>query len=233
MTDHPPLAVWLADLEADGARIPSIAARLGLDTEGGAADPHRRLAHLALRSLLAGYVGETAARAPFSSGPEGKPYVASAHTAGKPLEFSLAHADGMALIAISTAGIVGIDIEVPRPVRIVDRRRAELEAVARSLAPGVPLPSEPPDTRFLQAWVRLEAVAKATGEGIGSLLGRIREGSGVLSPHPTREATLAVLDLHLPSTRPLHAAIALAATPDANGPPSVARFPDRAGWLIE
>lgn len=147
-----------ADLCAEAAR----SFGKNADTE-----PGRAIAHLALRLVLARHVGAAKALEPFSRTPLGKPGL-SASAAG----FSLSHSGERALIAFSPSGEIGCDIEAPRMPRLPDAKRAMILDAAVDIAAGQPLPTMPPEQRFLQAWVRLEAHAKATGEGMGRLLTR-------------------------------------------------------------
>jgi 4'-phosphopantetheinyl transferase len=122
--------------------------------------------HIALRVLIEraagpGWRGVTLTRAG-----RGKP-----HLEGAPLAFSLSHAPGLALIGIASGGSIGVDVERSRTVRIGDARRARIEAAGAALvASSLPATGE---ARFLQAWVRLEAYAKADGCGIARLLTRL------------------------------------------------------------
>ena len=52
-------------------------------------------------------------------------------------------------------------------------RRQAIEHAAMAVAGGRDLAARAGDERTLQAWVRLEAAAKASGEGIGRLLERV------------------------------------------------------------
>ncbi len=56
-------------------------------------------------------------------------------------------------------------------MRVGEARRARIEEAGAALS-DEPLPAEG-NARFLQAWVRLEALAKADGCGIGRLLTRL------------------------------------------------------------
>jgi phosphopantetheinyl transferase len=146
--------------------------RASLDREDAAL---WRLAHIALRVALERHAGEGARRTPYAIEAGGRPYLlADAHLHGQP-HFSLAHAGPYALIAISHAGPAGVDLETERQLNVSAERRQRIEAVAARLAPDGPLPKDP-DARFLQAWVRLEAAAKASGAGIG----RILTGAGIV-----------------------------------------------------
>ncbi len=130
------------------------------------ANTPRSIAHLALRLVLAREIGRAAALKPFSKSPLGKPSLDGSAPA-----FSLSHSGKRALIAISRDGAVGCDIEAPRVPRLPAGKRDMIIAAAADIA-GEPVPASPPEHAFLQAWVRLEAVAKATGEGMGRILTR-------------------------------------------------------------
>lgn len=157
---------------------------------------HWRRTHIALRIALERFAGSGVRGIAFDIAPGGRPCLPANADLIKRPHFSLAHAGQYALIAISNAGRIGIDLEVTRTLNVTTERRHRIEAAARYLAPDANLP-ETPDARFLQAWVRLEAVAKASGLGIGRILteaGVIGGASHTLSP-----ASSTVRDLSLPS----------------------------------
>jgi phosphopantetheinyl transferase len=202
------LEIWYADLMPGGALLCDVACAHGLllPSEPGVSDTPRRMAHAALRIVLAGHIGLAEARRPFRIAPGGKPVLAASP---EPLEFSLAHCETAALIAISHEGAVGVDLETPRPVRIADDRRAALIDAAIALAPEAALPPDGHgDARFLQAWTRLEALAKATGEGIGALLERLRRGDALVAEAPPGSRALHVRDVTVRSASPYFAAVA-------------------------
>jgi 4'-phosphopantetheinyl transferase len=122
--------------------------------------------HIALRLLIERAAGPQWRCVTFDRSERGKPHLGEAQ-----LAFSLSHAPGLALIGLAPRGAIGVDIERTRPVRIGEARRARIEDAGAALIAG-PLPSEG-NARFLQAWVRLEAFAKADGCGIGRLLTRL------------------------------------------------------------
>jgi 4'-phosphopantetheinyl transferase len=124
-----------------------------------------RATHIALRLLIERAVGPQWRAAAFTRAAHGKPQLD-----GAPIGFSLSHARGVALIGLTPTGSIGVDVERPRDVRIAAERRAALEAAGAAL--GVPLAGDS-QARFLHAWVRLEAYAKAEGCGIGRLLTRL------------------------------------------------------------
>ncbi len=205
--------VWLVDLVAAAAALEEVQAHFRLMpdamAEAGQAtgEQHKRLAHIALRALLAGAIGPDGARLPFEIEAQGKPRLAKEAEAGAaghpPLSFSLAHCETAAMIGLACGGPIGVDLEFARVVRINADRRALLEAAAEAIAGGVALPivdgaDVDADARFLQAWVRLEAVAKATGEGISSLLGRIGARGRIAAPaqgSPAAATELKVVDV--------------------------------------
>ncbi len=122
--------------------------------------------HIALRLLIERAAGAHWRGVTFDRAARGKPQLA-----GAPLAFSISHAPGVALIGLSPRGGIGVDIERTRQVRIGPERRARIEEAGAALSDR-PLSSES-SGRFLQAWVRLEAFAKAEGYGIGRLLTRL------------------------------------------------------------
>lgn len=124
-------------------------------------------AHIALRLVLERAVGQQARGVAFVRSAHGKPRIE-----GAPVAFSLSHIPGLALIALAAGGTVGVDLERARAVRVRAPRRARIEAAGAALDDCQALP-EGGDARFLQAWVRLEAFAKAEGCGLGRLLTRL------------------------------------------------------------
>lgn len=114
----------------------------------------------ALRLILAAYLQREPAEVSFDTGPRGKPAVA-----GDSPHFNLAHSDALAVLAVTRAGPVGVDIERIRPMDDLDRlvqrcfsaaERAELAA----------LPAEDRLRGFFTGWVRKEAFLKAAGVGL-------------------------------------------------------------------
>ncbi|HEX2839915.1 4'-phosphopantetheinyl transferase family protein [Hyphomicrobium sp.] len=173
--------LWLVELDKAAAALEALEAttpRLSSDIRrrleamrDDTARRERRLSHIALRILLEAALGPAVRGQPFSLSPSGKPSLP-----GNDLSFSLAHTKGLAAIAVGRSGPIGVDIERLRPVRVPQARRGPIEAEAMILASGEPLSAADPDARFLTAWVRLEAAAKAHGSGVGPLLERLRPG---------------------------------------------------------
>ncbi len=167
-----------------------------------------RSAHIALRIALERHAGTTVRRAAYVINPGGRPQLPNTAPPHESPHFNLSHAGGYALIAISNAGPVGIDIEVERTISMTAERRQHIEAAAARLAPDQSLPEEA-GARFLQAWVRLEAAAKASGQGIGHILTKAgivgaQKDAGLREAIPVPSCP--VRDLSIPS--PCYAAVA-------------------------
>lgn len=122
-----------------------------------------------LRICLAHYLGGNPRSVTFEYSSEGKPQLSSAHVVQ--VHFNLSHTEGLAAVAISRGGRLGIDVE--QTARGVDELEiaekyfstAETERL-RALSEG--------ERRlaFLDYWVRKEAYAKATGRGLSDVLER-------------------------------------------------------------
>lgn len=122
------------------------------------------VAHGALRHILANYLGLAPTEILIEAESSGKPVLSARHGPARP-HFNLSHSDSAALIAVSEAGPVGIDIE--RRCRNLD-----IEALAtRCFGPDearqiVSLPGQLREQAFLNCWTRKEAYLKATGAGL-------------------------------------------------------------------
>jgi len=221
--------LWLADLdkvapaldaiERGTPRLPDEFVRL-LDGMGHEAlRRERRLAHIALRILLEARLGPGIRRVPFVRGAAGKPALADGGAA-----FSLAHNRGLALIALGARDPLGVDIERMRPVRMPDARRAPIESEAVAMAGGVPLAGPDRDARFLSAWVRIEAAAKAHGSGVAPILERLRPGREQAhgAPRSRVHETPSIVVYDVPVSEGVFGAVALAS---GREPPSLRVLP--------
>ena len=130
-------------------------------------DEHRAhfiIAHAALRTVLARYVGGLPHELEFSVGEHGKPRLLQTFT---DVRFNLSHTDGLALIGVSKGCEVGVDVE-----RVDDG--IEFEQIAdhyfepREAWDLRTTPVEERVTRFFDVWTRKEAALKASGTGIGA-----------------------------------------------------------------
>ncbi len=124
-----------------------------------------------LRILLGRYLGVVPAAIEFTAGINGKPALAGPFTQCA-LEFNLAHSENLALLAVTRAGPVGVDVEAARPLDDF------VELVERFFSPRERwlfrrLPDDQKPAAFFNLWTRKEAWLKATGEGIAGLLNRV------------------------------------------------------------
>jgi 4'-phosphopantetheinyl transferase len=160
------LHLWRADL----ARVPEELCELLSGTERARAErflnpPGGRLwarSRALLRSLLGRYLQSDPRRLRMAAGPHGKPVLAPP----SPLCFNLSHSGELALLAFTTAGAVGVDVEAHR--RPIDT--LALAARTFGAAEASRLGRLHPAARereFLRAWVRQEAALKCLGIGIG------------------------------------------------------------------
>ncbi|MFE0464226.1 4'-phosphopantetheinyl transferase family protein [Kitasatospora sp. NPDC058965] len=163
------------------------------------------VAHVALRTVLAERLGARPAELRFGQGPcpgcgepHGRPEVAG------PVEFSLSHAAGLAVIALADTP-VGVDVE-GREVfagqagqevagMLHPAERAELDRVGASA----------PDrwsAAALRCWVRKEAYLKGTGIGLGRGAGAeyvgVGPGFGAVAEGPAAPAGWQVHAVEVP-----------------------------------
>jgi 4'-phosphopantetheinyl transferase len=115
-------------------------------------------ARAALRRLLAQRVMESPDTLRIAANEYGKPFL-QGHSG---MSFNISHAGGFALIALSSRGEIGVDIEYCR--RDVSGLHAYvLSPLERALKLW-------PDKDFIELWVAKEAVLKALGFGIAEYL---------------------------------------------------------------
>jgi 4'-phosphopantetheinyl transferase len=169
--------LWLVDLAGAAAtllRLDEECPRLGAAERaailgiGDAEERQRRLAaHVALRLLIERAVGSRERGKDFARAGAGKPRLA-----GGTFDFSLAHSGDLALIAIARGSQIGVDLEAIRPVVLSPSRRQQILEAAAALGEGG-LGAASAEVAFVQAWVRLEAVAKASGFGLAQTLSQL------------------------------------------------------------
>jgi 4'-phosphopantetheinyl transferase len=156
--------VWLADLTGLAARRADLYSLLSVDEREGAKRYRTRQARETfeltrglLRMLLARYLDLNPPDILFTRSSAGKPRL----EAETDLTFSVAHCEGMALLAVARGRAVGVDIErIDRPVNV--------EALRPMLC------SDPIDgavESYVRAWTHMEAQVKARGEAV-SLTGQ-------------------------------------------------------------
>jgi 4'-phosphopantetheinyl transferase len=218
------LELWLVDLEAASPALEAIEAATPRLSEADLArlpsgsDTQRRLqaraARIALRILVERAFGPHWRGIDYTYSPTGKPALAGGAAGG----FSLSHSGGQALIGLCSEGGIGVDLERQRTISMPEARQKLVVAAGEGFAPGAPL-CEDAESRLLQAWVRLEAVAKTDGVGIGRLLGRLgfwsdeargADGAGTARSNAERLARSAGLKVHdLAAGEDLFAAVAI------------------------
>jgi 4'-phosphopantetheinyl transferase len=159
--------LWRADLARHLEALPTLEHSLAPQETAQArrfrrASDRRRyvFAHGVLRTLLARYLQVRPGEPVFRSARWGKPELA-----GGAIRFSLSHSHDLVFCAVSRTHPVGVDVERVRP------------GVERDLAGFLPagvrrrldeLPEAARRCMLLQGWTRLEAWAKARGEGLES-----------------------------------------------------------------
>jgi 4'-phosphopantetheinyl transferase len=124
-----------------------------------------------LRAILSRYLQTGPRQIEFAYGARGKPSLGKAFV-GNGLEFNLAHSHNLALLAVTNAGQIGVDVE--RIGSNADTRQLVAHFFsARESAAFDSLPKDLKPVTFFNVWTRKEAWLKATGEGIGHLLNQM------------------------------------------------------------
>ncbi|MFI8960828.1 4'-phosphopantetheinyl transferase family protein [Streptomyces sp. NPDC053493] len=231
---------WLLELDEtpDAGRAAEFAVKFAAGLDTGPLDAREReraaafvrpvdralytAAHLALRTVLGGLLGErpgdlvfTREPCPCCGAPHGRPALAArgtAATAPPPLHFSLSHTRGRVLIATAPVP-VGADVELrPGPEAVRDLlsvlhpgERAEVEAVAHPVRRAA---------AFGRIWARKEAYLKGLGTGLGR--------ATTLDDLSGEPAGWTVDDLDAGPDH--HAAVALRSARPATRPPVVHRL---------
>lgn len=192
--------VWLVDVDDEAAARASLShvpaaerIRLGL-----LAQPHRRrnlCAQAALRILASAATTGVPPLPELVRSPGGKPVLtvpgmaAAPSATAPPLHLNLAHSGGLAAVALTTAGPVGVDVERLRA--LPDRNGlAELMLADRELRRWRRTGEPERDAAAFRAWTRKEAVLKALGTG---LRGGLRSVSTRVSS--TRESPVRLTSL--------------------------------------
>jgi len=155
-------------LEAQESDIPRLSTADIAHFDKMAADQKRqrlwRLSRIATRVVLERSAGTTHRNVDFIIAAGGRPSLAE-----EPPYFNVSHSGEALLIAVSKLGPVGVDLEQERSLAMSDDRRRRVVAAAAKHSSGLPLLAHS-DADVARAWVRLEALSKALGTGIGRLL---------------------------------------------------------------
>lgn len=115
-----------------------------------------------LRLGLSWYLGNDPREVALTTGVRGKPRLAEA----SPLHFNVTHSDGLALIAFTTIGEIGVDVEaVDRRVESLDIANSNFTRKEAAIIASAGSPDEQAKI-FLRFWTRKEAVLKAAGGGL-------------------------------------------------------------------
>ncbi len=165
------VGVWRFELDVPTAEVDRLAGLLAPD-EAARVNRFRfevdRCRYVVGRARLRQVLGELCAVPPgalrFALNPYGKPELP-----GSGVHFNLSHTGGSALLAATTAGPVGVDIERLHPVRDRDSV-AEHFFSAAEVAALRELPAGRRDAAFLRCWTRKEAYVKAVGGGLSMAL---------------------------------------------------------------
>jgi 4'-phosphopantetheinyl transferase len=154
-------------------------------------------ARAGLRTLLGRHLDLDPRRLAFATNEFGKPRLAD----DGQVHFNLSHCEERAVLAISDAAEVGIDLERERPIEHVDLARRYFHA--NEVTAITVSPDEAEQRRaFFLVWTLKEAVVKALGTGLSTPLDSFAVAIG---PSPPR---LAVGPEGAPRTWWLHAAMA-------------------------
>lgn len=167
--------VWILELEAEPPRVDALRVVLGEEERERASkfkfpELKRRftVAHAGLRTILGRYLRLPPAILVFRHTDRGKPSLDPCFGKERP-EFNLAHSSDLALLAVASTRVVGVDLERKE-------WNDSLEDVARRyFSPGeceILKARSTPDGKaecFFSLWSKKEAILKATGEGISDL----------------------------------------------------------------
>jgi 4'-phosphopantetheinyl transferase len=162
--------IWKADLDseddfADQGLILSTNERQRADRFISSLKRSRfRAAHCALRKILSVYINQTPEDIEFRYGHTGKPYLVQAEGSGQ-IEFNLAHADHLMLLAITLDIPVGIDLEKYQAVSAKEWILRQYFS-QKDLAALRNLPATDQNGAFIHAWTVREACGKSSGDGL-------------------------------------------------------------------
>ncbi len=122
------------------------------------------LGHALLRTTLARYTGSDPASLRFESNRFGKPELAS-ETGDQPLQFNLAHSNGLVVCAVTARAHIGVDVEYHANsqalLQVADDYFSETE-----VADLQSRPEQEQDQYFFRYWTLKESFIKAKGEGL-------------------------------------------------------------------
>src|ERR1044072_9281909 len=163
------LHVWSINLDQPRHQVEAFEQLLSLDERNRAQRfyqvsdaQHFIIARGALRMLLADYLEMKPEHIGFAYGTHGKPALAA--SLNQPVCFNLSHSGSLALLAITSHGEVGVDIEALRTdfeVEAVGKQYFTRQAYAQICA----APASQQHQLFYRYWTLKEAYLKALGSG--------------------------------------------------------------------
>ncbi|WP_194280775.1 4'-phosphopantetheinyl transferase family protein [Streptomyces fagopyri] len=166
--------VWRAGLVIGSEELRKFASLLGSEETDRARScllpvERRRFvaAHGSLRLVIARYVDRPAADLRFGRSARGRPFLLE--PGGSPIDFSLSHSSGTALIAVARGRRVGVDVEQIDPA--VDHRAMARRFLTAEEAEMIRvLPEEAARREFFMRWTWREAHAKAVDGPLSRVL---------------------------------------------------------------
>jgi 4'-phosphopantetheinyl transferase len=137
-------------------------------------DRHSYLvAHALLRIVLSKYAPIQPQAWQFMTNDYGRPEIANHDPSARQINFNVSHAHGLAVVAVTRAPAVGVDVEEvrarPAPLELADRHFAPQEILALQA-----LPAQRQSDRFYEFWTLKEAYIKARGLGLSIPLDQFR-----------------------------------------------------------
>lgn len=129
------------------------------------------ITHAALRSILSIYAKWPAEELQFASGPYGKPKLAAIHSKNR-IDFNLSHSHEVALVAVTAAREIGVDVEWVRK-DFAFGEVAKRFFTQREVAALHSLPHDFQREAFYKCWTSKEAFLKAKGIGLSGELDEV------------------------------------------------------------
>ena len=174
--------VWRASLARPADCIQQLAQMLSADERLRAGRFHFQRDRLhfiigrgMLRTILGQYLGVDPARLRFEYSSHGKPSLEPKGfetPVGLVPCFSISHAHGLALCAVTCNREVGVDLELIRPISEVEQL-VESFFSSREKAIFQMLPASRRQEAFFNCWTRKEAYLKASGDGLARPLDEV------------------------------------------------------------
>ena len=126
------------------------------------------MAHSMLRRILTRYTGVSERALTFGKSEFGKPYLDQfADTDSRFVHFNLSHSADLALVAVSTSGAIGVDVEFWREnVRFLEIAERFFSVAERRSLRALGGNTYDIALGFFNGWSRKEAYIKASGLGI-------------------------------------------------------------------